>query len=139
MACLRCHLWGRLGYNGITLFGNIMSHLGQKPRPRPRQPAGVQETRVLKIVCVFALLALLWLVFTPETGLVSLMKKRSELHKMQEEVALIEQQIKILESDIDRLQNDPGYLEELGRMKYNLLKKNEELFDFTRPKRKKKK
>lgn len=117
-----------------------MPSIKRKPRPRPRQHlSGIQEARVFKIVLVLAFLAVLWIVFAPGSGVITLFAKRSEIKKLQQEVAQIEQQIEILENDIDRLHNDPSYLEEIARKKYLLLRKNEILYDFENPKTVKKK
>ena len=76
-----------------------------------------QEGRVMKIVIALVLIALLWVVFTPGSGIVTLIKKRSELHRLQKEKVQLEQQIDALQEDIDRLHSDPAYLEDVARRK----------------------
>jgi cell division protein FtsB len=78
-------------------------------------------------------MALLWIIFAPGSGVVTLMSKRSELKKLQEDTARIEQQIKELQKQIDLLHNDPRYLEDIARKDFGLLKKNERVFDFSKP------
>jgi cell division protein FtsB len=119
-----------------------MSFINKKPNQRPSQTSGqrpklkltdVQESRVIKIVAGLVILALLWIIFAPGSGIVTLMSKRSELKKIQEDTARIEQQIKELQKEIDLLHNDPQYLEDIARKDYGLLKKNERVFDFSKP------
>lgn len=119
-----------------------MSFINKKPNQRPSQTSGqipklkltdVQESRVIKIVACLVIMALLWLVFAPGSGIVTLMSKRSELKKLQEDTARIEQQIKGLQKEIDLLHNDSRYLEEIARKDFGLLKKNERVFDFSKP------
>jgi cell division protein FtsB len=119
-----------------------MSFINKKPNQRPSQTSGqrpklkltdVQESRVIKIVAGLVILALLWIIFSPGSGIVTLMSKRSELKKLQEDTARIEQQIKELQKEIDLLHNDPHYLEDIARKDYGLLKKNERVFDFSKP------
>jgi cell division protein FtsB len=105
-----------------------------KSKQRPKQPLShVQESRVLTIVVVLLGLALLWIIFAPGTGIVTLVGKRSELAKLQEETVEIERQIETLQKDIDRLNNDPSYLEDIARKEHGLLKKNEKVYDFSKP------
>ena len=109
-----------------------MSSIIKKPaRPKQKHPHD-QESRVIKIVIGLVLLALLWIIFAPGSGVVTLLNKKSELKKMQHEKAQIEGQIDALQKDIDRLHNDPAYLEDLARREYGLLKKNEKVFDFSK-------
>lgn len=119
-----------------------MSFINKKPNQRPSQRSGqrpklkltdVQEGRVIKIVAGLVIMALLWIIFSPGSGIVTLMSKRSELKQLQEDTARIEQQIKELQKEIDLLHNDPRYLEDIARKDYGLLKKNERVFDFSKP------
>ncbi|MGB3221724.1 MAG: septum formation initiator family protein [Desulforhopalus sp.] len=88
---------------------------------------------MIKIVAGLVIMALLWIIFSPGSGIVTLMSKRSELKKLQEDTARIEQQIKDLQKEIDLLHNDSRYLEDIARKDYGLLKKNERVFDFSKP------
>lgn len=75
--------------------------------------------------------ALLWLLFAPGTGVVALLKKREELRGLQQKTVQLEEDNAKLEQDIERLQNDAGYLEEIARKEYGLLRKNEQVYDFS--------
>jgi cell division protein FtsB len=119
-----------------------MSFINKKPNQIPAQTSGqrpklkladVQERRVIKIVAGLVIMALLWIIFSPGSGIVTLMSKRSELKKLQQDTARIEQQIKELQKEIDLLHNDSRYLEDVARKNFGLLKKNERVFDFSKP------
>jgi cell division protein FtsB len=106
-----------------------------KKKSRPKQKLSEQqERRIIKIVLALLVLAVLWIIFAPGSGVVTLMSKRSELKRLQQETTQIEQQIDRLQEDIDRLHNDPEYLEEVARRNFGLLKKNEKVYDFSKAK-----
>jgi cell division protein FtsB len=107
-----------------------MSFKRDTSRSKKQQSPG-QEGRVMKIVVALVLIVVLWVVFAPGSGIVTLIKKRSELNRLQKEKAQLEQQIDDLQGDIDRLHSDPAYLEDIARRKYGLLKKNEKVYDFS--------
>lgn len=110
-----------------------MSFINNTSRPRQNLSAQ-QEGRVIKIVLVLLVLAVLWIIFAPGSGVVTLMSKRSQLDKLQQETTRIEEQIEQLQDNINRLQNDPKYLEEVARKDFGLLKKNEKVYDFSKSK-----
>ncbi len=110
----------------------------RKKRPRPKQNFSIgQENRLVKAVFTLLLLALLWILFSPGSGIVTFFGKRSELKQLQKEMVQLEQDNALLQKEIDRLQNDSAYLEEIARKNYGLLKKNEKVYDFSRPQQKK--
>ncbi len=114
-----------------------MSFIKKKPRPK-QTLSSVQESRMLKIILALLLIALLWIVFAPRSGIITIINKRSELEKLQKETTQIKQQTVELQKEIDRLHNDPAYLEEVARKDFGLLKKNEKVYDFSKPKTKEK-
>ncbi len=75
-------------------------------------------------------LALLWLIFSPGSGILAIWRKRSEQKNLQQQNIQLEEENSRLQKEIDKLQNDPGYLEEIARREHNLLKKNERVFEF---------
>jgi len=91
-----------------------------------------------KIVVVFIVLSLLWILFAPGSGVVSLLRKRSEYNQLAKETTKIKEDNIVLQKDIDSLLNDPDRLEEVAREKHNLLKKNEKVYDFGKKKKIKK-
>ena len=104
-----------------------------KKKPKSKQKLSrIQKSRVVKLVFFLSVTAVLWILFAPGSGVVTLLSKRSELTKAQEETARIEQQINELQNEIDRLENDPSYLEDIARKEHGLLKKNEEIYDFSK-------
>jgi cell division protein FtsB len=116
-----------------------MAFIQQRQRPKPHQKLSpVQEGRVMKIIVALLVIALLWIFFAPGAGLVTLLGKRSELKKLEQDKVRIEQNIDTLQKDIDRLNNDLSYLEEIARKEHGLLKKNEKVFDFSTAKPEKK-
>lgn len=86
---------------------------------------------------MLVIVAVLWILFAPGTGVVALLKKRKELHSLQQKTVELEEDNNKLNKDIERLQNDSGYLEEIARKEYGLLRKNERVYDFS-PKKSKK-
>jgi cell division protein FtsB len=104
----------------------------KRKKARPKQKLSpIQESRYYRIVGIFVVLALLWLVFSPGSGLLTLWRKRSELHNLQQQNVALEEENAQLQQIIDKLQNDPVYLEEVARREHNLLKKNERVFEFS--------
>lgn len=80
---------------------------------------------------------MLWLVFAPNVGIYSVVKKNSSLRKLEQELGVLEEQNRELSRKIERIQSDVEYLEEIARGKYDLLKENEMVFDFSKGKEKK--
>jgi len=107
----------------------------KNPRQRPRSlkkiSSGQQRIYLRIIICIVAF-CLLWLLLAPGSGVLALFSKRAELNHAEEEVQRTEQENKILQGDIDKLLNDPEFLEEVARKEYNLLKKNEKVYDFSK-------
>lgn len=81
----------------------------------------------------------MWLLFAPNQGVVSLLRQRSELKELQAETERLRIQNEKLAAELERLQNDPEYLEEIARKDFGLLKKNEKVYDFSKPEKKEKK
>ncbi|MBM9520433.1 septum formation initiator family protein [Desulforhopalus vacuolatus] len=87
-----------------------------------------------RVLAVFVVLALLWVIFAPGAGVVSLVRKKMEQHQFEAQMARIEQQNVRLQSDIEDLQKDPVFLEHHAREDGEMLKKNERVFDFSKKK-----
>ena len=89
------------------------------------------EKKQLATISLFLLLLLLlWLVFAPKRGMVSLYRSREEVDRLQAENKRLAEENKALQAEINRLQDDPDYLEEKARKDYGMLKKNEVLYFF---------
>ncbi|WP_457574185.1 FtsB family cell division protein [Desulfolithobacter sp.] len=106
----------------------------------PSRPLTRYEKRRLRqIIVLVVVLVLLWVLFAPGGGYLQYRRLQKEIDTLTRENAALEEQNSRLRQEINRLQRDEDYLEELARKKYGLLKKNEEVFDFSpaTPKRKK--
>lgn len=103
---------------------------------RPRQKSAAREKRqTRKIVIIVISLALLWIFFAPGLGVVSYMSKRAEFNRVQKESERLRRANQELQDEIDRLLTDSAYLESLSREKYNMLKPNEKVYDFSKKKK----
>lgn len=106
---------------------------------KPRQKSAAREKRrIKKIVIIVVSLALLWIFFAPGLGVVSYMSKRAEFNRVQNESDRLRQANQELQAEIDRLLTDSAYLESLAREKYDMLKPNEKVYDFSKKKNKEK-
>ena len=93
----------------------------------------LQENRLLKIILVLVTAAFIWVLFAPNTGIYSLLKMRNKTASLQIETEQLVESNKRLREEIDRIKNDPVFLEQIAREKYGLIKKNEQVFDFSKP------
>ncbi len=107
-----------------------------KKRKIRQRLSPLQQERVRKICLVLGGVALLWVLFMPRYGLVSLWGQRSELKKLSNETAELAAQNEALEKEIQQIKNDPEHLEKIAREK-NFLKKNEQVYDFSPSKKQK--
>ncbi len=108
-------------------------------RKKPRLPLSpIQKRRLIISVVCLIFCSLLWLLFAPRMGLYAVLHQRAELSRLQAENAEIRKNNKSLQKEIDRIQNDPKHLEKVARGR-GLLKENEMVFDFSPPKKEKKK
>jgi len=80
---------------------------------------------------------LLWVMFAPERGLYHYLRLKKEIAALSEENSRLEAKNTELLEDINRLRSDDKYLEEVARKKHGLLRKNETVFEFEPPKKKK--
>jgi cell division protein FtsB len=102
-------------------------------RKKPKKKlTPLQENRLLKIYLLIVSVLLLWLLLAPGTGVFGLLKLRQETVRLEQQTQKLINSNEELRAEIDRLKNDPDYLERIAREKYGLLKKNEQMFDFSR-------
>jgi len=87
---------------------------------------------------VIVLFFLLWVLFAPERGFFHYQRLKKEIVALNEENSRLEAKNAELLEDINRLRSDDKYLEEVARKKHGLLRKDETVFEFEPPKKKKK-
>lgn len=105
---------------------------------RRQQDDTPQEKRTLWFLGgLIVLFFLLWILFAPGRGLIDYFRLRSEVNALSEENRRLEARNIELSEDIRRLRSDDRYLEEVARKKHGLLKKDETVFEFDPPKKKK--
>ncbi len=80
---------------------------------------------------------LFWVLFAPGRGFLQYLKLHREMATLTEENARLEAKNVELVADIKKLQSDNAYLEKIAREKHGLLKKDEMVFDFKKPEKKK--
>lgn len=93
----------------------------------------LQQNRLWRAAALLAVLALAWLIFSPGSGVLSILSKRKELQVQQIETANLVKENVELQVEIDKMKNDPEYLEEVARRDFGLLKPNERVYDFSKP------
>ncbi len=94
-----------------------------------------KERKILFLIgTVSCLLLLLWVIFSPKSGLLSHLRLQKHLRTVQVENNDLRMKNQALEEEITRLQNDRQHLEEVSRKKYGLLKKNEVIYRFGKKK-----
>ena len=104
-----------------------------------RSLSPLQQTRLVKITLLLLIVAVLWLLFAPKMGIVSLYTQKGRLHALEVKKVELEKENAVLRLEIDRIQNDIDYFEYLARKKHGLVKENEIIFDFSKDGPKKKK
>ncbi len=89
------------------------------------------QTRfVLRFAVIVTVLGFCWVILAPGSGVVSYIKKRSELKKLEKATVDIRKQNSTLRDEIDKINNDVAFLEEVARNDCGLLKKNEIVLSF---------
>lgn len=99
-----------------------------------QKSTALQEQLFFRVVVIVMIAAIVWILFSPSSGVITFFTKRSKLKSKEAEVALIEKENLLLKEKMDRLENDPDYLEEVARTEHSLLKENEWIFDFSKDK-----
>lgn len=97
----------------------------------------LQQKWLARAIILILLSGVLWLVFAPGKGLIALHLKRNTVQSLEEETGLLKEDNAKLTGDIEKMKNDPGHLEEVARRDFDLLKKNERVYDFSRKKKEK--
>ena len=93
-----------------------------------------RKERILLAGSIVFLIALAyWILFGPFNA-IHYYKVVRELDEVKRENSELASHNEMLREEIEKLTNDPAYLEEVGRKKFGLLKKNEIVFDFSKKK-----
>ncbi len=92
---------------------------------------------VWRVGIIAAVIALLVLLFFPGRGLFYLRALQNQVDELESENECLQTENVHLEQEIKRLKTDEQYIEKLAREKYELLKKNEEVYEFKRSAQKK--
>ena len=105
---------------------------------RKQQEDNRQDSKTLWFLgALIVVFFLLWILFAPGRGFLHFLQLRKEIAALTEENSRLEARNVELSEDIKRLRSDDKYLEEVARKKHGLLKKNETVFEFEPPKKKK--
>lgn len=116
---------------------NISYQRNKLVKNKPKKPlTPLQQNRLLKIILGLVIISICWLLFAPGTGVYSLLKLRNKAIQLEKQNEALMSTNEQLQAEIDRVKNDKDYLEQIAREKYGLLKKNEQVFDFSKPKKK---
>ena len=95
----------------------------------PRYNPQDQSALLKAMIWLVAILLLTWMLLSPH-GLWQYKKIAARVERLEEKNQELEKNNAELRREIERLQNDPEYIEEVARHKYNLLKREEIVFDF---------
>jgi len=97
----------------------------------------LQQKRLLRISLLLVVVLLLAIFFIPGKGLYFLHKEKRRIVDINAEKQALVEKNNTLREEVKRLKNDERYLEEVARGERGLLKKDEQVFDFS-PKEQKK-
>ena len=86
---------------------------------------------------IVAVFFLCWIFFAPGRGYFHYWKLQKKITALTQESSQLEAKNAELTENIKRLQTDNAYLEEVARKKHGLLKKDETVYEFDPPKKKK--
>lgn len=112
---------------------NSQNTASEMKRTPTQKFSPLQKKRLQRIAALVILVALAWLLLAPGSGLLALLRQRSELQKLSAETEELARENERLQAEIDRLQIDRAYLEEVARRDFGLLKPHERVYDFSKP------
>ncbi len=102
---------------------------------RRNQRLTSKEQKTLNRVIIGAVVfGVLFLLFAPGRGFFAYRNLKKEVQALNQENKILHQNNVKMAQEIERLKHDDAYLEQLAREKFDLLKKNEELYDFRKKK-----
>lgn len=98
----------------------------------------LQQKRLYRFSFLLVILFLLLVFFLPGKGLFFLRQQKRKIEAINAEKQRMEEQNAELEKEVTRLKTDMRYLEDVARRQHGLLRKEEQVFEFS-PHQKKKK
>ena len=87
-------------------------------------------------ITLIAVVLGLWIYFAPN-GMGRYLGVRGEIRRTAAEIEDLRAENRKIEQEIGKIKNDRRYLEDVARRDYGLLRKNEMVFDFSKPEKKK--
>lgn len=96
-----------------------------------------QNRKILLAAGITALLATLWLTFSP-WGVLSYFRLERQLAETESRNLELAENNSRMQREIERLKNDSTYLEKVARDQHGLLRKNEVVYQTPPPKKKEK-
>jgi cell division protein FtsB len=97
----------------------------------------LQQKKLLRVSLLLGVLLLLAIFFAPGRGLYFLHQEKQRVAEINADKKAMTEKNNALREEIKRLKTDERYLEEVARQQHGLLKKEEQVFDFS-PKESKK-
>lgn len=91
----------------------------------------MQQKKLLRVSLLLVVILLLALFFAPGKGLYFLRKEKLRVAEINEDKRAMIEKNNALSEEIKRLKTDERYLEEVARDQHGLLKKDEQVFDFS--------
>lgn len=98
----------------------------------------LQQKKLYRLSLLLVVFFVLLVFFLPGKGLFFQRRQKLKIAVINAEKQQIEEQNAALREEVTRLKTDVRYLEEVARRQHGLLKKDEQVFDFS-PREKKKK
>lgn len=91
----------------------------------------LQQKKLLRVSLLLVVILLLALFFAPGKGLYFLRKEKLRVAEINADKQAMIEKNNALREEIKRLKTDERYLEEVARDQHGLLKKDEQVFDFS--------
>ncbi len=102
----------------------------KKQRRGQEELTPVQRRQFLRMVVGLFCLVFCWVLFAPGVGVLSLVHKRGELCRAEEQFAQLHADNEALRTEIEKINEDPAFLEKIVRER-GFLGKGEMIFDFS--------
>ncbi len=104
---------------------------------RKKQEKQLQKRSLWGVGLILAVFFLFWILFAPGRGFLQYRKLQRDRASLAQENRQLQKKNIELSEEIKRLQTDDAYLEQVARKKYGLLRKNEAVYEFDTPQKRK--